>query len=260
MEKSIEDIKFSVLMSVYYKENPDHLRLALDSIIDQTLLPNEIILVEDGVLTDELYKVIDDYCKKYSFLKIIKLKKNVGLGNALNEGLKHCSYEYVARMDTDDISLKNRFEKQISYLRENPNVDVVGGNIIEFDSDSGKIISAKIVPEKYRDILKYSKKRNPLNHMTVIFKKSSVLSAGGYKDCLYFEDYFLWVRMLKNGNQIYNIQETLVKVRSGIQLIKRRGSLSYIRYIINFQNKMLRIKKMRMIQLYCWKNSKKSKE
>lgn len=146
----MKKIKFSVLMSIYYKEKPANLKLALDSVINQTYKPSEIILVEDGPLTQELDLLIDNYRSKYDFIKIIKLKKNQGLSNALNVGLKHCKYEYVARMDTDDISLPNRFEKQFKFIESNPEYDVIGSNIIEFDDSTNEDISVRKVPEYMR--------------------------------------------------------------------------------------------------------------
>ena len=238
-------IKFSVLMSVYYKEKPLQLDAAMESVFSQTLMPDEVILVEDGPLTSDLDETIKKYLDKYSeILKVIKLSQNRGLGNALNEGLKHCSYEYVARMDTDDISESKRFEKQIKYLSENNNIDVLGTNIVEYDDLMKNKLSKRTVPTNDEEIKKYAKSRNPMNHVSVIFKKQNVLKAGGYQDCLYFEDYFLWVRMIQNGNTFHNIQESLVNVRGGDEMIDRRGGIKYIKAIYNFEKK---IKKLNFI-------------
>ena len=236
------NIKFSVLMSVYSKEKAEYLKMAIDSIVNQTLKPNEFIIVEDGNLTEELNECLDNYVLKYNYIKLIKLDQNVGLGRALNEGLKHCKYDYVARMDSDDISMLDRFEKQIKYLEENPLCDVVGGNIIEFDSCNNEDISRRIVPVDDKAIYNYLKKRNPMNHVTVIFKKSSVLECGSYRDCPYFEDYYLWARMINNNKKLHNIAEDLVRVRAGLVMSNRRGNFSYIKHIINFENKLLKLK------------------
>lgn len=236
-----KSISFSVLMSVYYKEKVQNLKLALDSILEQTLMPNQVVLVEDGKLTKELDELIDEYEKKYEIIDVIKLKKNVGLGNALNEGLKYCKYEYVARMDSDDVSVYDRFEVQVKYIAKNRKIDVVGGNILEFDDVTGKDISIREVPLTSNNILDYLKKRNPMNHVTVMFKKESVESVGGYKDCPYFEDYYLWARLLKNNYVLENIPNILVKVRAGLSMSNRRGNLSYIKCIINFEKKLLNL-------------------
>ena len=125
-------MKFSVLLSVYRKEQPAYLRQSLDSIFTQTLLPDEVVLVKDGPLTDALDEVAEDYCRKYPVIRVVPLSENQGLGRALNEGLKHCSYDLVARMDTDDVAKPERFEKQIAVFCAHPEMDVVGAWIDEF--------------------------------------------------------------------------------------------------------------------------------
>lgn len=236
---SLCDSKFSVLMSVYVKEKPKHLETAINSILKQTLLPNEFVIVKDGPLTKKLDTLLQNYAKKNSIIKLIQIKENVGLGKALNEGLKYCSYDYVARMDSDDISLDDRFEKQIVFLKNHPECDVIGGNIMEFDDKSGKDISIRKVPTDNLNILRFLKKRNPMNHVTVMFKKKSVLEVGSYMDCPYFEDYYLWARMLKNKMNLINTDDVLVRVRAGMAMSNRRGHFKYIKSILNFENKLL---------------------
>ena len=243
--------KFSVLMSVYYKEKPEYLKLAIDSVINQTLKPNEIVIVEDGKLTDELEKVISEYEKKYKFIKVIRFEKNRGLGIALNEGIKHCSYDYIARMDSDDVSLPNRFEIQIGFMNKYPQIDVIGSNICEYDISLEKKLNNKIVPESNEDIYKYMKKRNPFNHMTVIYKKTKVITAGSYIDCPGFEDYYLWARMASNKCNFYNIQENLVKARTDVNMIYRRGGKEYNKYIISFENKIKKIGVINSFECLC---------
>ena len=223
-----ENDKFSVLMSIYYKENPEWFKIALDSVINQTLPPNEIVLVEDGKLTDELYRVIEDYKTKYPKLfNIVALEKNSGLGEALRVGVLNCSNEIIARMDTDDIARNDRFEKQINFLRENPNIDVVGSWISEFEDNPEKIISYRQLPTEHSEIYRFGQFRNPLNHMTVMFKKGKVLKADNYKTFKNIEDYYLWGRMLKNGAKFANISQYLVNVRAGNAMFKRRANLTY---------------------------------
>ena len=238
----MKKIKFSVLMSVYYKEKASYLDDALNSIFNQTLRPNEVVLVEDGPLNDDLYKVIDKYKKKYKYFKTVRLKKNMGLGNALNEGLKHCTYEYVARMDTDDISMPDRFEKQIAFLEKNPDVDCVGSNMLEYDENMKNVISKKMVPETNEEIKKYVKERNPMNHPTVIYKKEEVLAVNSYEDFPFFEDYYLWAKMIKSGSKFYNIQENLYKFRAGLSMFKRRGGKQYLRDINKLEKGLLKLK------------------
>lgn len=230
--------KFSVLMSIYYKENPIFLSEALESVFSQTIKPDEVVLVEDGKLTDELDSVINDFSKKYSSLRIIKFDNNRGLGEALNDGLKECKNELVFRMDTDDICRNDRFEIQLKYMEENPSVDVVGSNIFEFKNNINENMRKKNMPSE-SEINTYIKKRNPINHMTVCFKKSAVIECGGYKPMLYLEDYFLWVRMIEKGKKLSNIPDELVFARIGNGFEKRRGNKKQILGWKKLQNFML---------------------
>lgn len=223
-------IRFSVLMSVYKRENPKYMHSSLWSVFNQTLMPNEVILVEDGPLTQELYKVIDEFKQKYSILKVISLPQNKGLGKALNEGMKHCSFDYVARMDTDDECYPIRFEKQISFLEKHQDIDVVGCLTTEFNEDANgkrRILSIKHFPESVEENEKYSRKRCPVEHPAVVFKKQSVLNVGGYQHCFLFEDYHLWARMFVNGAKFYNIQEPLLYFRMTEDSFNRRGGWKY---------------------------------
>ncbi len=248
MEKKVE---FSVLMSVYKKENPDYLRVALDSVFNQTFKSNDVVLIEDGELTTELEEVITEYEKKYKELNVIRFKNNRGLGPALNDGIVRCKNNYVARVDTDDECEKNRFECQIKYLINNPEVDVVGCNMNEYDADLKNVISIKSVPEHHNDIKKYLKKRNPINHPTVMYKRDKVLEVKGYEDYKYFEDYYLWAKMMKNGCIFYNIQENLYKFRAGSSMFQRRGGIKYLRCISNFEKGLYDLKIINRFEQYC---------
>ena len=231
---------FSILLAVYKKENPVYLSQRLESIFSQILFPHEVVLVKDGPLTDDLERVINKYQSKYYILKVVSLPVNQGLGKALNEGLKHCSHDLVARMDTDDIVKPDRFEKQLKIFQEDPEVDVVGSWIDEFEGDISHVVSVKRLPECHEEILSFAKKRNPINHPVVMFRKKAVLAAGGYQHFPLFEDYYLWVRMLMNGAKFYNIQESLLYFRSSPDMFKRRGGLKYVGTEVRFQNFLLR--------------------
>ena len=221
-------MNYSILMSVYSKEQPRYLRESLESMFNQTVKTNDFVLVLDGPLTDELYGVINEFKDKYrSILNTVQLDENVGLGRALNIGLKKCKNEIVARMDSDDISLPNRCELQLSEFINNPNLDIVSGIIYEFDGNRDCITSKKTLPIKNNDIYKYAKKRCPFNHPCAMYKKSTVFKAGGYQHFLWFEDYFLWVRMLKNNVEVCNIVEPLLLMRSENEMYKRRGGFKY---------------------------------
>ncbi len=235
-------MKFSVLMSVYYKEKPEYFDKAIESILNQTVQPSEIVIVEDGPIGEELEQVIKKYTKKYKKLfKIYPQEKNMGLGIALNKGLEKCTYELVARMDTDDISLENRFEEELKMFQQDQDLDIVGALIQEYDSEMKKKESIRAVPETDDKIKKFLKNRNAMNHMTVMYKRSKVLNAGGYMDCPFFEDYYLWCRMANNKCKFYNIQKVLAHVRAGLSMIDRRGGLKYFKSIKNFYTNLLNI-------------------
>lgn len=233
-------MKFSVLLSVYYREKPSFLKEAINSIIDQTNKPDEIVIVKDGPLSKELNVIIDKFNKKYGELfSIIDLEENVGLGKALSIGIKKCKYDIVARMDTDDISKSTRFEKQIKIFEKDSSIDILGSWVEEFEEDISNIISTRKVPQENREIKEFAKSRNPFNHPSVMFKKSSVLKAGNYIDFYLNEDYYLWLRMLNMGFNAYNIQESLLYFRISKDTFKRRGGLKYAIQDIKLQNKLL---------------------
>ncbi len=223
-------------MSLYYKENPRYLRLALDSMKNQTVKPDEIVLVEDGPLTDELYSVVEENMDQ---LTVVVNEKNLGLGEALNKGLKACSNELVARMDTDDLSELDRCEKQLSYFKAYPNTTILGGQIDEFISDPNEIIGKRVVPENDKEIKEYMKKRCPFNHMTVMFKKSDIIKAGNYQDWFWNEDYYLWIRLALKGFIFANLPDTLVHARVGADMYQRRGGDKYFKSEIGIQKLML---------------------
>lgn len=231
--------KFSVLLSVYKNEKPEYLRRAIESIyFDQTLKPNEIVLVEDGPLTIELYNTIEKLkIKLESILKIVKLERNSGLGVALNKGILKCENELIARMDTDDIAYPSRFEKQIEYMISNPKIDILGSYMAEFVDSTENIICIKDAPIK--NIENYMKYRDPVNHPTVILKKSKVLEAGNYQEILLNEDSYLWRRMLVKGAQFYNLSEPLLYFRVSNDTYKRRGGIKYIKAEWILQKKYL---------------------
>ncbi|MBO0454293.1 MULTISPECIES: glycosyltransferase [Enterococcus] len=221
-------VDVSVLMSVYIKERSEYFRKSLKSVFNQTTSVKEIVLVLDGPITPDLQAVIDDYQRiNHSIIKLVPLSENVGLGKALAVGVEACSYGLIARMDTDDIMLPTRIEKQYAEFKENPGLTIVGSNIDEFYDTPSEIVGRRIVPESYEEICNFSKKRNPFNHMTVMFKKSAILDVGNYQPMMGFEDYYLWVRLLKAGYKGKNIQESLVHARTGEGMYARRGGKKY---------------------------------
>ena len=221
--------KYSVLMSVYHKENPEYLRAAMNSIWEQTVKTDDFVLVCDGPLTPELDAVIAEMQEEHPELTVVRLAKNGGLGNALNEGMKHCKNDLVARMDSDDISRPDRCERQLAVFRDYPEVSIVSGVVEEFTQSTEQIDSRRVLPETHKEILDFARKRNPFNHPCVMYRKAAVEAAGGYKDFYLLEDYYLWIRMLQNDAIGYNIQEPLLWMRAGSDMYKRRSGLRYAR-------------------------------
>ena len=232
---------FSVLLSIYYKEKAENLIQSLDSVFNQSLRADEVVLVEDGPLTPELETIVEKYSGQYHELKIVKLEKNSGLGVALNEGLKNCSNDWVARMDTDDICKPIRFERQLDFIQLHPDCDLVGSWVDEFEEDISNITSVRKVPETPEEIYCYCKGRCPVNHPTVLYKKETVLRAGGYLTEYFPEDYFLWIRMLMNGARFYNIQDSLLYFRYSSETIKKRGGWKYAIGEVHIQKKIYKI-------------------
>ncbi len=231
-------LKFSVSMCVYEKDNPKWFKEAVDSILNQTVQPEEVVLVVDGPVPSELDLVIRKYEEKDLF-HVIRFAENQGHGNARRAGLEACTNELVALMDADDISLPTRFEKLLSAFQADEALDIVGGNITEFIGEPDNIVAKREVPAGHEKIMEYMKYRCPMNQMTVMFKKSSVAQVGGYIDWYCDEDYYLWLRMALAGMKFENVPETLVNVRVGKEMYQRRGGRKYFESEAKLQKYML---------------------
>lgn len=217
--------KYSVLMSIYYKEKPEFFRLSLESMLNQTLKPDQIVIVKDGKLTKELDELIDEYVNNNEKLfTIVSFEQNKGLAIALDEGLKYCKNELVARMDSDDISLPERCEEQIKLFMQNQELSLVGTIIDEFYDEPDNIVSSRVVPTNHKDIEKFIRRRSPFNHPTVMFKKSEVIRCGGYGNLRRKQDLDLFSRMINNGCKAANIDKSLLLFRSNINNFERRKS------------------------------------
>lgn len=250
--------KYSVLMSVYKKDSPEYLQIALKSIYEQqSIKPDEIVIAVDGPIPENLRKVLDSFKKdKEKIVKIIQQEQNKGLGEALKKGTEYCTGDYIFRMDSDDISVFDRFEKQIDYIEKHSNIDVLGGNIAEFqksiDEENKRL---RVCPMNHEDIVKMGKKRNPMNHVTVCIKKEALVNSGGYQSLLYLEDYYLWLRMIVNNCKLENLNETLVLVRVGNGFEGRRSTKKHIegwRTLQNFmkKNKMINFLEAKLNMIY----------
>lgn len=220
--------EYSVLMSVYHKEKSEYLKQAIESIQTQTFSTDNFVLVCDGPLTSELDAVIAVKQQEMGdTLNVVRIAKNGGLGNALNEGIKHCKNELVARMDSDDIACPDRCEKQINVFNTYPDVSVCSGVVEEFTTMPDIVDTKRVPPETNAEIVEFAKRRNPFNHPCVMYKKSAVEAVGSYQDFYLLEDYYLWLRLLMAGYQGYNIQEPLLHMRAGSDMYLRRAGWKY---------------------------------
>lgn len=230
---------FSVVMSIYRNDKADDFLTAVRSIANQTCPPTEIVLVEDGPISNKLQQAIDLLKQEISILKVIVLKKNVGHAGARQAAMEAASNDLCAIMDSDDIAVNNRFELQLKAFKENPEASVVGGQIKEFIDSSENIVGERIVPIEDQDIKSYLKSRCPMNLVTVMYRKSDVLAVGGFMDWYCEEDYYLWIRLALKGYKFHNVVENLVNVRVGKEMYQRRGGWKYFKSEANLQKYMM---------------------
>ena len=241
-------MKFSVLMSVYKSDDANCLLRAIQSVtIDQKLKPSQLVLVKDGPVSEKIDVNIQ---KMQSVLKdtdieftVVPKDLNTGLAAALNTGLGYCKYEYVARMDSDDVALPERFELELAYITNHPDISVLGGGITEFDDDEDVPLQARIVPQDHDEIVDMLKTRNAMNHVTVVFKKNDILKIGGYSENFgKLEDYKLWVDAVCAGLKLHNISDICVNVRVGTGFIERRSNKREIQDWDMLQSYLLKAK------------------
>lgn len=233
---------YSILMSVYHKENPEFFAQALQSMMDQTVMTNDFVLVCDGPLTDALDAVIESFEKRYpGIFQVVRLEKNVGIGAAANIGLGYCKNELVAKMDADDISVIDRCECQLKKFQENPELTVLGGYIDEFDVNPETPFACRQVPCEHKQIYKFARRRQPFNNMTVMYRRSAVLAVDGYHSLRRCEDYDLYVRLLSAGYYTENLPKVLVKARVGQGGISRRASKDTLQGIITSRRNAVRM-------------------
>lgn len=236
--------KFSVAMCVYGGDDPVFFDDAVGSIVDQTLKPSEIVLTVDGPIPEKIQQIIQKYQEKlYTTtieFKVIYLEKNMGHGEARRICFENCSHELIALMDADDLSVPERFEKQLAYFENDPELSIVGGNIQEFIGEPTNCVGKRIVPESNVDIKTYMKKRCPMNQVTVMFRKKDVAEVGGYVDWYCDEDYYLWVRMALGEKKFANVVDNLVNVRVGKEMYQRRGGWKYFKSEAKLQSFMLK--------------------
>ena len=222
--------EYSVLMSIYSRENPDYLFQSIESMMNQTVEPSEFLIVKDGPLTPELDGVLEEYRGRYPYLfRFLSLKENMGLGPALAFGITECRFEYIARMDSDDISDPKRCETLLDAFRNDETLDIAGCFENEFIGSVSNVISVHKVPETHEEIVRFMRRRCPIMHPTVLYRRSAVLACGNYRSVPYFEDYDLFVRMVYNNARCYNVQSALYFLRVSEGFYRRRGGLAYMK-------------------------------
>ena len=221
--------KFSATINIYKNDNPSHFRIALESIIGQTMPADEIVILQDGPIPAELESVVCEYMARYEHIRLIALPENQGHGKARNIAIENCRYPYIAIMDADDIARSDRFQQQMTFLTSHPDVDIVGGQIAEFIDTPDQRVGIRRVPLTDADIRHYMKRRCPFNQMSVTMHRDAVLAAGNYKHWHYDEDYYLWLRMMLAGAKFANLPEILVDVRVGEEMYARRGGWKYFK-------------------------------
>ncbi|WP_266081629.1 glycosyltransferase [Haladaptatus caseinilyticus] len=230
----------SVLMSVYRGEKADHVNAAIESIVEQSVSPDEIVVVKDGPLTADLDRILLEWRSEHpSLFKFVELEKNQGLGVALREGIQQCSYDLIARMDSDDIAHPDRLKTQLDFLKTNPEADVVGGYVAEFEGSVSNVKRVRTVPSDPHKLAKWARFRCPMNHPTVMYRREAVLDSGNYRGLRSMQDYDLWGRMLLCEKVLCNIPEVLVYARAGEDLYRRRGGLEYVQIEYQLQRDFL---------------------
>lgn len=233
--------EYTVIMSIYIKVNPNYLKESIDSIVNQSFKPKKIILIKDGKLSDEQNFIIDNFNNNYKNLfDIYEFNDNKGAGYAYNFALDKCITKWAAIMDSDDIADLHKFEKQMNYLNQHKNIDLIASNAVEFIDRKDNIISTRIMPQNNEEIVKFAHGRCPIIQPTAIFNVKSVIDAGSYQHSPLTEDYDLYIRMIMNGCRFYTYQEILYYIRTSEDFFKRRGGMKYLKPILSFKYKYLK--------------------
>lgn len=227
-------------MTIYKNDKPDYFELSLKSMLNQSYPPDEVVIVKDGIVSNELQNIIEHYKNDKILIKEVQLEKNVGLGLALNEGLKYTRNELVARMDADDYSMPMRCELQVKEFEKNPRLDIVGCPVDEFVGKIDNIVGTRDVPYSNTEIYKFAKKRDPFNHPTVMYRKSTVMLVGGYSDYRKNQDTDLWIKLLKKGAVCMNLKDHVFRFRFDEETYKKRKSWLNTKILIEIRYKAWR--------------------
>lgn len=234
-------IKYSVLISLYAKESESNFRECIESVLSQTIAPDEIVIVKDGLLNTNLNNALNSYVTQYPDLfHVIGYEKNKGLWHALNIGVPECRNDVIMRMDSDDICVSNRAESLLSVISMSPDIGCVGSNVIEFAGSINNPISFVKLPETDSEIIKFGRRRCPYRHPALMYRKNAVMNAGNYQPMPLFEDYDLYMRLARTGCVFYNVQESLVYMRVSPDFYMRRGGVGYMKKMLSFKTTCLK--------------------
>jgi Glycosyl transferase family 2 len=231
--------EFSLLMSVWAGDDPDFLETAFRSVVhEQTRPPDDIVLVQDGPVPPPLAERIAELiAASPTKAQVLALDDNVGLGIALDQGMAACAHDIVARMDADDIALPQRFEVQVAVVERG--VDLVGSALLEFGVDADDIVGKRVPPLDPDEIVRYARFHQPFNHPTVVYRRTAVEAAGGYRHLALMEDYLLFAKMIQQGSRVANVEEPLVLYRVGSGAYGRRGGVALLKSEWQLQRTLL---------------------
>lgn len=241
-------MKLSCAINVYINDRPRYVKEAIESILNQSKIPDELIIVVDGPIGVQLRNLINSYEVDCEFIKVFSLAKNIGIGAARNYAINRCTGDLIAIMDADDISRPNRFELQYNFFM-NCDVDYLGGQIEEFN-ELLKIRQKRLVPIHHEQIVKFAKYRAPMNNVTSMFKKSKYSESGGYDAVRFMEDYRLFYKFLNTGSKFHNLEDTLVDVRNNSERINRYRGINYLKNEYNFFLELFLLRNINFFQFF----------
>ena len=236
---------YGLLISVYYGDEAEHFQLAVESCINTGFHFDEFVVVIDGKIKKEVRQYINELSQRNN-IRVFQIKKNVGLAIALNHGLSIMKSDYIFRMDSDDISLKNRFFQQKQFIETNDNIDLLGGQIEEFDSKTNDVVGYRRVPSEMKDIKRMIRFKNPFNHPSVCFRREAVIGLEGYRDYRFFEDWDLWDRMIYHGYNCANLPDVILRFRTNKEQLLRRHGYQYLIFEFRFLKHRLIEKRMKI--------------
>ena len=223
-------IFFSIILPIYKKNKISEVVNCLNSVVNKSLLPNEIVIIYDGFVNSSIKDIVNN--KLFFFnKKIVHNSTNIGLGLTLKKGVMNCSNDLIIRVDADDVNNKNRFYELIKAAKKNKKADIIGSYLLEKNNNNYYLKKVPISLSEVKRLIFY---RNPLNHNTILLKKRSIIKVGSYRDIRFFEDYYLWLKIIKNNGKIINLNKVLVCSKQDKAFLERRSGYKYLKYFLNF--------------------------